>query len=865
MVRSRHPNPCEHATAVYSFAIVGGEWSSDLARPGFRGEAMRACDQRQRTSFSLLALALLVLALLSAACAPVAAQAAEAEAEGIHKIKHVVMIMQENRSFDEYFGTYPGANGIPGGVCVPDPQNGGCIAPYHDPHDENSGGPHGTKAFEGDIDGGLMDGFVGEAETTKKCRGGTDPDCTPCPAQSEAEAHAAKAAHSCNDVMGYHDAREIPNYWTYAKDFTLQDNMFESASAWSLTEHLYMVSAWSARCPKGSTDPLACKNSLAPKTPSKTWDGPIVPGKTNYAWTDITYLMDKAHVSWRYYVTEGDEPDCEDDEELSCEQHKQSPQTPGIWNPLADFTDVIEDKQTQNIQGLDHFFADADQSGECGLPSAAWVVPNLEDSEHPPSLISKGQAYVTTLINTIMKSPCWKDTAIFLSWDDPGGFYDHVDPPDVDVNGYGLRVPGIVISPYAKSGYIDSQRLSHDAYLKFIEDDFIDSQRLNPKTDGRPDKRPDVREEAPGLGDIANDFDFNQQPKPPVLLPTHPEPGPASNPPGPAPPDAVTMTADVEGATAATLHATVNPNGEPVSDCHFEYGPTLPYSSSAPCNLAPGEGEAAVAVAAHVTGLEPSTTYHFRISATGPGGTSAGEDETFLTGESLPERGRCLTSSGGHGGYSEPACLTTSEPGKGAFEWVAGAGNPGFVVQGGALTLETTHKAKITCASVAGSGEYTSPKTELLHLVLSGCEQPGRGSCQNEKTTTGEITLSPIEGELGVIKQGAGGKPPTVGSQLHPGSGQAVLGEFECGLGEDGLKVVLDGSVIAPLSAVDKMSKTVKLKLAGKKGKQKPDAFEGAGASPLLVTIGEGKAEQASLALEATETSKEPLEIKALA
>ena len=118
-------------------------------------------------------------------------------------------------------------------------------------------------------------------------------------------------------------------------------------------------------------------------------------------------------------------------------------------------------------------------------------------------MLSAGQAYVTTLINSIMRSPCWGSTAIFLSWDDCGGFYDHVRPPNVDENGYGLRVPGLVISPYAKTGYIDHQQLSHDAYLKFIEDDFLGAGRLNPATDGRPDKRPDVREEAPGLGDLA--------------------------------------------------------------------------------------------------------------------------------------------------------------------------------------------------------------------------------------------------------------------------------------------------------------------------------------------------------------------------
>ena len=101
-----------------------------------------------------------------------------------------------------------------------------------------------------------------------------------------------------------------------------------------------------------------------------------------------------------------------------------------------------------------------------------------------------------------MRSPDWSSTAIFLAWDDWGGFYDHVRPPKVDAHGYGLRVPALVISPYAKRGYVDHQVLSFDAYLKFIEDDFLHGARLDPKTDGRPDPRPDVRENAKILGDL---------------------------------------------------------------------------------------------------------------------------------------------------------------------------------------------------------------------------------------------------------------------------------------------------------------------------------------------------------------------------
>ena len=161
-------------------------------------------------------------------------------------------------------------------------------------------------------------------------------------------------------------------------------------------------------------------------------------------------------------------------------------------------------------------------------------------SEHPPALVSVGQSYVTGLVNAIMRSPDWKSTAIFISWDDWGGFYDHVKPPRVDVNGYGLRVPALLISPYARRGFIDHHTLSFDAYVKFIENDFLGGQRLDPATDGRPDPRPDVREDAPQLQGLARDFDFSQPPRAPVIFPINPKtdliaPRPAVTPSTPSP------------------------------------------------------------------------------------------------------------------------------------------------------------------------------------------------------------------------------------------------------------------------------------------------------------------------------------------
>jgi phospholipase C len=455
------------------------------------------------------------------AAKPVSTHAASTKAAGttlasadIHKIKHVIIVMQENRSFDSYFGTYPGADGIPmqNGVptaCVPSPV-GSCVRPYHDTSDINGGGPHGVPDAVGDIAGGAMNGFVDQLDKARAiaCTNPDDPACS---------------EHGPPDVMGYHTGAEIPNYWAYAQNFVLDDHMFEPVKSWSLPDHLYMVSAWSAKCRNRSA--MSCVNDIVGPYGVTQFDKVVqtelATGKTSIdlAWTDITWLLYARHVSWAYYVQTGTQPDCDNDSALTCAPVAQSSATPGIWNPLPLFGDVQQDHQLGNIKPLGSFL-NAAKAGT--LPAVSWVVPSQPDSEHPPASVHQGQAYTTALINAVMQSPDWNSTAIFLSWDDWGGFYDHVVPPTVDANGYGLRVPGLVISPYAKQGYIDHQILSSDAYLKFIEDDFLDGSRLNPATDNRPDPRPDVRENAAILGNLLQDFDFNQPPRPPMLLPTNP-------------------------------------------------------------------------------------------------------------------------------------------------------------------------------------------------------------------------------------------------------------------------------------------------------------------------------------------------------
>jgi len=363
-----------------------------------------------------------------------------------------VIIMQENRSFDSYFGTYPGADGIPAGTCIPDPQYGGCVQPYHNTNNVNYGAPHGNVNSIADVNDGLMDGFVGQSETGALCNG-TDPTCSPCKAN---QAHC--------DVMGYHKGADIPNYWAYANKFVLQDHMFASIPSSSQPAHLMMVSGWSAFCTRPK-DPASCVSAIQhPNSVAGLSAGDTTP---LYAWTDLTYLLHKNNVPWAYYVFKGTEPDCEQATVAICTPGQQTAKTASIWNPLPHFTDVTQDGQLGNVQSLSNFYSAA-QSGS--LPAVSWVVPNGTVSEHPPGLASAGQTYVTGLVNTIMQSPDWRSTAIFTSWDDWGGFYDHVVPRVADAMGFGIRVPGLVISPYAKQGFIDHQVMSQDSYIKFIED-----------------------------------------------------------------------------------------------------------------------------------------------------------------------------------------------------------------------------------------------------------------------------------------------------------------------------------------------------------------------------------------------------------
>ena len=420
-------------------------------------------------------------------------------------IEHVIFIVQENRSFDHYFGTYPGAEGIPmtaAGTpkpCIPDPVLGHCVRPYHSTNQRAKGGPHAQRHSIIDVNGGRMDGFVrAVVESPIYCADNRDdPGC-----------EQFLGPQGQPDVMSYHTRREIPNYWAYADHFVLQDHMFAPADSWTLPAHLFLVSAWAARC-EDPRDPMSCESNL--ELPEEANIQRSHEDRPIWGWTDITYLLHESDVSWAYYV--GDETCLFD----PCPKSDSVARTAAQQNPLPWFTTVRQNRQVENVKGHSEYYRAA---AEGTLPSVSWVMPYSGAGEHPHNgePIWKGVRHVTSIINAAMEGPDWGSTAIFLTWDDWGGFYDHVRPLRVDENGYGIRVPGLMISPWAKAGTIDSQVLSFDAYLKLIEDLFLEGERLDPETLSRPDSRPTVREDVRILGNLLREFDFSQEPPPPLVL-----------------------------------------------------------------------------------------------------------------------------------------------------------------------------------------------------------------------------------------------------------------------------------------------------------------------------------------------------------
>ena len=370
---------------------------------------------------------------------------------GLSKIKHVVFIIKENRSFDNYFGSFPGADGATTGTI----STGQTIAlgrtPDKTPHDLG----HTWNDAHTAVDGGKMDRF--------------------------------DLVSMGSDLLPYTQMRQsdIPNYFAYAHQFALADKMFSSLEGPSFPNHLYTMAGQSG----GSIGNInGVTNGAWGCDSDDTATTTVIDGSGNttqqYPCFDFQTIVDSfqsAGVSWKYYAP-GFGHDGYQWSALDAIKHIRNG---SLWN-----TNVIDEKQ---------FVLDA-QNGS--LPSVSWVISG-PTSEHPPYSTCVGENWTVQQINAIMQGPDWDSTAIFLTWDDFGGFYDHVPPPGLDRYGLGPRVPLLIISPYAKQGFISHTQYEFSSFLKLVEDRFS----LKPLT---------ARDAA--ANNMTDSFDFTQTPQPPLVL-----------------------------------------------------------------------------------------------------------------------------------------------------------------------------------------------------------------------------------------------------------------------------------------------------------------------------------------------------------
>jgi phospholipase C len=387
----------------------------------------------------------IALVCLVLAAAPAAAAAAP------HKprtpIRHFVVLMQENHSFDNYFGTYPGADGIPKGTCMP--LSGlrpaaGCIKPFHLGSEPIRDLGHSHDIFLGQHREGRMDGFV----------------------------HAFRAQGlKGTPTMGYYDGRDIPFYWNVADSHVLFDRFFTSASAGSVWNHMYWVTAT-----PGNPD-----YDLIP--PDGFGDQPTIFDR-----------LEEAGVSWKFYVQNYD-PRITYRATVHTDRGSQV-----VWVPLLNYARYIDNpKLFSHIVDLEQYFQDL-HAGT--LPEVAYIAP-AGSSEHPPGSIHAGERFVRTLVNGLITSKYWPKSAFMWTYDDWGGWYDHVRPPKLDRFGAGFRVPALLVSPYARRGHIEHTQLDFTSILRFIEDNW--SLRPLTKRDAEANS-------------IEGAFDFKQAPRQPEII-----------------------------------------------------------------------------------------------------------------------------------------------------------------------------------------------------------------------------------------------------------------------------------------------------------------------------------------------------------
>ena len=389
---------------------------------------------------------------LAGARAPMAPAAAAPAGDGpgaptTTPIKHVIYLMQENHTFDNYFGTYPGADGIPGEVCMPrDPERPeiGCVDSFHVGGRAVQDLGHSEGVFDRQFRSGDMDGFVWAHD-----RVGSDGEL----------------------AMGYYDDRDIPFYWNVADEYVLFDRFFSSSKGGSVWNHMFWISGG--------------PGSRADLIPSEGFDDPTIFDR-----------LTEAGIDWKFYIQNYDPEITFRNREVLGDRGAQV-----VWAPVLAYARFLDDPELNSrIVDLEEYFVDLENGT---LPAVAYMVPSGA-SEHPPGSIRAGEAFVRSLLIALARSTSWNSSLFAWTYDDWGGWYDHVPPPAVDSYGYGFRVPALLVSPYARRGHVDHTELDFTSMIRFVTDNW----GLEP-----------LAERDAAANSLVSALNLTAPPRPPVFLP----------------------------------------------------------------------------------------------------------------------------------------------------------------------------------------------------------------------------------------------------------------------------------------------------------------------------------------------------------
>ena len=369
-------------------------------------------------------------------------------------IKHVVFLIKENRTFDHLFGTFPGANGVTVGMDHGEPRKLVRGTDQRVPGDI----PHCYECALVAWNGGAMDGFD----------------------QGE------------QGDWAYTQLRrpQLPNYWHWAREFVLFDRFFASAHGPSFPNHLFTIAATSGGTHDNPrrhgffSNTFGCDAPPEQKVEVYDSEGTIKRVAPCFDFLTEGDVLTRAGIPWAYYAA-------------------NETQRGYIWSAYSAIRRYRDnpDRWARFIRPVDRLIGDIENDL---LPPVTWITPRFELSEHPEFNFCHGENWSTEVIDAIMASPMWKDTAIFLTWDDYGGFYDHLPPPQVDDFGFGIRVPMLMLSPYARRGVVSHELGEFSSVLRFIEDNW-GLRKLTSRD----------REATP----LISAFDFSQEPRPPEPRP----------------------------------------------------------------------------------------------------------------------------------------------------------------------------------------------------------------------------------------------------------------------------------------------------------------------------------------------------------